>query len=104
MRVKVSYEEIIKEVAEGSREILNLPEDVIELLILRYLKTKSELLQSGKIVSEPIGDSMITARRTNSERNGGYSAKITTALSPEINHLLCSEFIDNPAKFEEYRG
>ena len=102
-RPRITSKTLVNKVFNDCKDVINLQEDVILLIVSRYLHLKSEYLQKGFIVDEPEGESMMTARRTNSEKNSGYSTKIVTNLSPDLNKKFCDKFVTDNSLFENFR-
>lgn len=101
-RNKILHSAIIAEISEEFEEVLNIPSEIIELIVLKYLKERFSHLKNGDIVKELEGTSSLIVRRTNSEKNGGYATKIITRLNPEVNEELCQQFATGNLDFLKF--
>lgn len=93
MKKKIQYESLM----DGFKEqyinsgVMNIPSEVIDLILKSYFSAKIEELKNGNVIVEPLGESRITARRTNSQSNHGFNSKVVTVLDKSINSEICDK-------------
>lgn len=88
----ITSDEIISKVVSRFSGMVSIDPKLIRIFIEGYLDEKEQELIAGNKVSEHLGISEITVRKVNSLKNDGFSAKVKTTLSPEINSRVCSKF------------
>lgn len=93
MRNRVSVDKLIEKFKSQYIDtgILNVPIEVVKIIITSYNNTKAEELKKGSIIIEPFGESKVTVRKTNSIANNGLSAKVVTVLDKSLNSEICNK-------------
>lgn len=93
MRNRISTDKLIEKFKSQYLDtgILNIPIEVVKIIINFYNDNKIEELKKGSIISEPFGESKVTIRKTNSMSNNGLSAKVVTTLNTSLNVEICNK-------------
>lgn len=93
MRNRISTDKLLENFKSQylDTKILNVPIEVVKIIIDSYNNSKIDELKKGSIIVEPFGETRITIRKTNSSANNGLSAKAVTVLNKSLNVDICNK-------------
>lgn len=93
MRNRISTDKLLENFKSKYLDtgIINVPMEVVKIIISSYNENKIEEFKKGSIIIEPFGESKVTVRKTNSMANNGLSAKVVTVLDKSLNVEICNK-------------